>query len=67
MDALTAVDIKPAADVKPDNIVCVNKHDQPLRVKLFDCSEAIAASEVRTGMELQPTGYWCLHALWLNC
>ncbi|XP_050925346.1 homeodomain-interacting protein kinase 1-like [Lates calcarifer] len=44
-------------DIKPDNIMFVNKQDQPLRVKLIDFGEAIPASKVQPGLDLQPVGY----------
>lgn len=48
-------------DIKPDNIMFVNVHDQPLRVKLIDFGAALPASQVQLGMELQPAGYrWVL-------
>ncbi|KAF3691608.1 hypothetical protein EXN66_Car007283 [Channa argus] len=44
-------------DIKQDNIMFVNVHDQPLGVKLIDFREAIPASNIKLVMELQPTGY----------
>lgn len=48
-------------DIKPDNIMFVNKQDQPLRVKLIDFGEAIPASKVQPGLDLQPVGYRWVH------
>ncbi|XP_056241328.1 homeodomain-interacting protein kinase 1-like [Seriola aureovittata] len=56
LDALKGLGIL-HTDIKPDNIMFVDKKDQPLRVKLIDFGEAIPASKVRLGLELQPTGY----------
>ncbi|XP_044067098.1 homeodomain-interacting protein kinase 2-like isoform X2 [Siniperca chuatsi] len=56
LDALKGLGIL-HTDIKPDNIMFVNKQDQPLRVKLIDFGEAIPASKVQPGMELQPAGY----------
>lgn len=51
LDALKGLSIL-HTHIKPDNIM-FNKHNQPLRVKLIDFSEAIPASQVQPGMELQ--------------
>ncbi|XP_067470762.1 homeodomain-interacting protein kinase 1-like [Thunnus thynnus] len=40
-------------DVKPDNIMVVNRWTNPLRVKLIDFGLAIPATQTRTGMRLQ--------------
>lgn len=44
-------------DIKPDNVMFVNSHFQPLRIKLIDFGLAISRSQVNPGMDLQPTGY----------
>ncbi|XP_074510855.1 homeodomain-interacting protein kinase 1-like [Sebastes fasciatus] len=56
LDALKGLGIL-HTDIKPDNIMFINKQERPLRVKLIDFSEAIPASNVQPGMDLQPTGY----------
>ncbi|KAK2862470.1 hypothetical protein Q5P01_002003 [Channa striata] len=56
LDALKGLGIV-HSDIKPDNIMFVNMQDQPLRVKLLDFGEAIPVSNIKLGMELQPTGY----------
>ncbi|XP_044231531.1 homeodomain-interacting protein kinase 1-like isoform X2 [Thunnus albacares] len=40
-------------DVKPDNIMVVNRWTNPIRVKLIDFGLAIPATQTRTGMRLQ--------------
>lgn len=45
------------ADIKPNNIMLVNRWDQPLRVKLIDFGLAIPTSCTGLGMKLQPTGF----------
>ena len=40
-------------DVKPDNIMVVNRWTRPLRVKLIDFGLAMPAAQARTGMRLQ--------------
>ncbi|XP_071331170.1 homeodomain-interacting protein kinase 1-like isoform X2 [Trachinotus anak] len=56
LDALKGLGIL-HTDIKPDNVMFVNNQDQPLRVKLIDFGEAIPASKIQPGLELQPTGY----------
>ncbi|GLD45580.1 homeodomain-interacting protein kinase 1-like protein, partial [Lates japonicus] len=56
LDALKELGIL-HTDIKPDNIMFVNKQDQPFRVKLIDFGEAIPASKVQPGLDLQPVGY----------
>nr|XP_046234296.1 homeodomain-interacting protein kinase 1-like [Scatophagus argus] len=48
-------------DIKPDNVMFVNKQDQALTIKLIDLGAAIPTSDLQPGMELQPLGYRCLH------
>ncbi|XP_061137194.1 homeodomain-interacting protein kinase 2-like [Syngnathus typhle] len=45
------------ADIKPDNIMIVNRKEQPLKVKLIDFGNAIPASKIKLGVEIQPVGY----------
>ncbi|XP_034563770.1 homeodomain-interacting protein kinase 1-like [Notolabrus celidotus] len=56
LDALNTLGIL-HTDIKPDNIMVINELDQALRVKLIDFGEAIPASKVKPGMEIQPLGY----------
>uniref|UniRef100_A0A8C3AMH0 Protein kinase domain-containing protein n=1 Tax=Cyclopterus lumpus TaxID=8103 RepID=A0A8C3AMH0_CYCLU len=44
-------------DLKPDNVMFVNHKDEPFKVKLIDFGLAMPASEVKTGMIMQPCGY----------
>uniref|UniRef100_A0A3Q3E0M3 Homeodomain-interacting protein kinase 1-like n=1 Tax=Hippocampus comes TaxID=109280 RepID=A0A3Q3E0M3_HIPCM len=44
-------------DIKPDNIMIVNRKEQPLKVKLIDFGNAIPASKIKLGLEIQPVGY----------
>nr|XP_057936555.1 homeodomain-interacting protein kinase 2-like [Doryrhamphus excisus] len=44
-------------DIKPDNIMLVNRQEQPLRVKLIDFGNAILASKIKKGLDIQPVGY----------
>ncbi|XP_077398307.1 homeodomain-interacting protein kinase 2-like [Festucalex cinctus] len=44
-------------DIKPDNIMIVNRKEQPLMVKLIDFGNAILASKIKLGLEIQPVGY----------
>ncbi|XP_075906471.1 homeodomain-interacting protein kinase 1-like [Nelusetta ayraudi] len=44
-------------DIKPNNIMLVNRWDQPLRVKLIDFGLAIPTNCTSLGMKLQPTGF----------
>lgn len=66
LDALGDVDIL-HTDIKPDNIMFVNRQDQPRRVKLIDFGAALRASDAQPGMEVQPTGYRYLHPAQLIC
>ncbi|XP_071343613.1 uncharacterized protein [Trachinotus anak] len=45
------------ADIKPNNIMLVNHHRQPFKVKLIDFGMAIPVSKIRTGTIMQITGY----------
>lgn len=45
------------ADIKPNNIMLVNRWEQPLRVKLIDFGLAIPTNCTTLGMQLQPTGF----------
>uniref|UniRef100_A0A3Q2ZGT0 Protein kinase domain-containing protein n=1 Tax=Hippocampus comes TaxID=109280 RepID=A0A3Q2ZGT0_HIPCM len=56
LDALKRLGIL-HTDIKPDNIMCVNKQDCPLRVKLIDFGLAQVVSSVHPGMKIQPKGY----------
>ncbi|KAF0036673.1 hypothetical protein F2P81_011985 [Scophthalmus maximus] len=56
LDALKGLGVM-HTDIKPDNIMLVNRHDQPLRVKLIDFGAALLASDVQLGMDIQPLGY----------
>ncbi|XP_049576357.1 homeodomain-interacting protein kinase 2-like [Syngnathus scovelli] len=56
LDALKRLGIL-HTDIKPDNIMCVNKRDCPLRVKLIDFGLALVVSSVQPGMKIQPKGY----------
>ncbi|XP_034530937.1 homeodomain-interacting protein kinase 1-like isoform X2 [Notolabrus celidotus] len=56
LDALKTLGIL-HTDIKPDNILVINELDQALRIKLIDFGEAIPASKVQPGMEIQPLGY----------
>ncbi|XP_061781365.2 homeodomain-interacting protein kinase 2-like [Nerophis lumbriciformis] len=56
LDSLKALGIV-HTDIKPDNIMLVNRKDQPLRVKLIDFGNAISASKVKRGLDIQPVGY----------
>ena len=40
-------------DVKPDNIMVVNRWTNPLRVKLIDFGLAMSTTQAWTGMRLQ--------------
>nr|XP_061797392.1 homeodomain-interacting protein kinase 1-like [Nerophis lumbriciformis] len=44
-------------DIKPDNIMIVNRKEQPLKVKLIDFGNAIPVSKIKQGLEIQPVGY----------
>lgn len=66
LDALKELSIL-HTDIKPDNVMIVNMQDQPFRVKLIDFGEAILASKVKPGIELQAVGYRCLHHQRLIC
>ncbi|XP_061639105.1 homeodomain-interacting protein kinase 2-like [Phyllopteryx taeniolatus] len=44
-------------DIKPDNIMIVNRKEQPLKVKLIDFGNALPASKIKQGLEIQPVGY----------
>ncbi|XP_077579596.1 homeodomain-interacting protein kinase 1-like [Stigmatopora nigra] len=44
-------------DIKPDNIMIVNRYEQPLKVKLIDFGNAIPVSKIKQGLEIQPVGY----------
>ncbi|XP_057699383.1 homeodomain-interacting protein kinase 2-like isoform X2 [Corythoichthys intestinalis] len=62
MQLLVALDaLKPLGilhtDIKPDNVMCVNKQVRPLRVKLIDFGLALVVSSVHPGMKIQPKGY----------
>ncbi|XP_051805695.1 homeodomain-interacting protein kinase 3-like [Acanthochromis polyacanthus] len=56
LDALKGLGIL-HADIKPDNVMFVNLQDQPLRVKLIDFGQAMSASKIQAGLEIQPCGY----------
>uniref|UniRef100_A0A8P4GAA3 Protein kinase domain-containing protein n=1 Tax=Dicentrarchus labrax TaxID=13489 RepID=A0A8P4GAA3_DICLA len=56
LDALKGIGIL-HTDIKPDNIMFVNKQDQPLRVKLIDFGDAIPGSKIQPEMDIQPVGY----------
>ncbi|KAG7521793.1 homeodomain-interacting protein kinase 1-like [Solea senegalensis] len=56
LDALRGLRIL-HTDIKPDNVMFVNRQDRPFSVKLIDFGAAIPASEVEPGMMIQPTGY----------
>eukprot|EP00064_Thunnus_orientalis_P017261 superscaffoldBa00003621_g17341 len=45
------------ADLKPDNIMVVNRHQQPLKVKIIDFGFACHASAAETGVCLQTIWY----------
>lgn len=45
------------ADIKPNNIMLVNRWEQPLQIKLIDFGLAIPKSSTILGMQLQPTGF----------
>lgn len=45
------------SDIKPNNIMLVNRWEQPLRVKLIDFGLAIPKSCTSLGMQMQPTGF----------
>ncbi|XP_034738836.1 homeodomain-interacting protein kinase 2-like [Etheostoma cragini] len=45
------------ADLKPDNVMLVNHHKEPFRVKLIDFGLALPLSEVKVGMSVQPYAY----------
>lgn len=45
------------ADIKPNNIMLVNRWEQPLQIKLIDFGLAIPKSCTSLGMQLQPTGF----------
>lgn len=60
LDALKSLGIL-HTDIKPENILFVNKQAQPMRVKLIDFGEAIPATKVQPGMDLQPVGYRWVH------
>lgn len=60
LDALKGLGVM-HTDIKPDNIMLVNRHDQPLRVKLIDFGAALLASDVQLGMDIQPLGYRWVH------
>uniref|UniRef100_A0A8D0DAY3 Protein kinase domain-containing protein n=1 Tax=Sander lucioperca TaxID=283035 RepID=A0A8D0DAY3_SANLU len=44
-------------DLKPDNVMLVNHHEEPFRVKLIDFGLALPASKVKVGMTVQPCAY----------
>lgn len=44
-------------DIKPNNIMLVNRWEQPWRIKLIDFGLAIPTSSTTIGMQLQPTGF----------
>ncbi|XP_077460845.1 homeodomain-interacting protein kinase 2-like [Stigmatopora argus] len=56
LDALKPLGIL-HTDIKPDNVMCVNKQVSPLRVKLIDFGLALVVSSVHPGMKIQPKGY----------
>ena len=44
-------------DLKEDNIMFVNRRDQPLKVKLIDFGLAVHVADVALGESLQPLGF----------
>ncbi|TMS15377.1 Homeodomain-interacting protein kinase 1, partial [Larimichthys crocea] len=56
LDALKGLGVL-HTDIKPDNIMLVNKQDQPFRIKLIDFGEAISVADVQPGLVIQPIGY----------
>ena len=56
LDALKGLGVL-HADIKPDNVMFVNRKAQPFRVKLIDFGCAMMASQVKVGMDIQPCGY----------
>ena len=56
MDALKSIQII-HCDVKPDNIMIVDREIQPLKVKLIDFGLAIPKSKMREGMTRQTLHY----------
>lgn len=58
LDALKGLGIL-HADLKPDNIMLVDRRDQPLRIKVVDFGEAVTAPNALPGKVWQPPGYRC--------
>uniref|UniRef100_A0A3B4T6Q9 Protein kinase domain-containing protein n=1 Tax=Seriola dumerili TaxID=41447 RepID=A0A3B4T6Q9_SERDU len=56
LNALKSVGLS-HADVKPDNIMLVNHHQQPFRVKLIDFGLAANISKIHAGTLIQAIGY----------
>uniref|UniRef100_A0A3B4X370 Protein kinase domain-containing protein n=1 Tax=Seriola lalandi dorsalis TaxID=1841481 RepID=A0A3B4X370_SERLL len=56
LNALKSVGLS-HADVKPDNIMLVNHHQQPFRVKLIDFGLAANVSKIHAGTLIQAIGY----------
>ncbi|CAB1427477.1 unnamed protein product [Pleuronectes platessa] len=56
LDALKGLGVL-HADIKPDNVMFVNRKAEPFRVKFIDFGCAMMASEVQLGMDIQPCGY----------
>lgn len=52
LDALKRMDVI-HTDIKSDNIMLVNQHINPLKVKLIDFGLAMPKSSIRQGMTLQ--------------
>ena len=60
LDALRGIGVL-HADLHPDNVMFVNRQDQPARIKVINFGQATLASSVQLGAELQPLGYRSVH------